>query len=134
VTGYTTEQALNYYHNVSRRKMLDYLGGSCVECGVTENLHIDHVDPATKSFAIRASMSMKRPEVMAELDKCQLLCRPHHEEKTAREHTGFTHGTMYAWMKMKCSCEVCAPVKRAYNDARNAKRRTGKRGPYKPRQ
>jgi hypothetical protein len=27
-----------------------YLGGACVECGATDRLEIDHVDPATKSF------------------------------------------------------------------------------------
>jgi len=36
---------------------------------------------------------------------------------------GWTHGTIYAWMKKKCKCEECLVAKRVWNDKRNAARR-----------
>jgi hypothetical protein len=113
--------------------MIAYLGGRCARCGTTENLHFDHVDPEQKSFEIKANMTLNNPKVKAELDKCQLLCGPHHREKTALEQSGWTHGTTYAWMKKGCRCEICEPIWRAWHDARNEKRRKGVRGPYRPR-
>jgi len=126
----TADEALEYYH-ACRAKLIEFMGGRCVECGTTEDLHFDHVDPATKSFPIQGTMSPDNPRHRAELDKCQLLCRPHHEAKTARERTGFTHGTTTGWMKKKCDCDACATAKRAWHDARNAARRVNNgRGPY----
>src|SRR5690606_35990877 len=121
----------NYYQRRRRQPMLDYLGGKCVVCGTTEGLHFDHIDPAKKAFDIKGNLTLSNPEVRAELDKCQLLCKTHHEEKTARENSGFTHGTIYAWMRKKCECPDCAKAKRVWYDERNAKRR--KPGGYGPR-
>jgi hypothetical protein len=120
-----------YYHLKRRKPMLDYLGGKCVVCGTVENLEFDHIDPSLKSFSINVKMTLNNPEVKAELDKCQLLCKDHHRDKTAAENSGFTHGTMYAWMKAKCTCDTCTQAKWKWHDERNAKRRKG--APYKPR-
>lgn len=61
----------------------EYLGGCCTKCGSVEDLDFDHRDPTSKvkeiSQAIIAAWSWDRLRV--ELDKCQLLCRPHHIEK-----------------------------------------------------
>lgn len=65
--------------------------------------------------------------------------RQHHADtiETARasyaaSRPSFTHGTLYAWMKMKCDCDECLAAKRDWNDARNAARRTGEsRGHYR---
>src|ERR1700712_2822234 len=111
--AWTAEQRRDYaraYHAKRRAPMIEYLGGACVECGATEGLQFDHIDPATKSFDIGRNVTFNNPAVRAELDKCQLLCRPHHEAKSARERSGFTHGTMTGWMTYKCRCEVCKPV------------------------
>ena len=114
------------------------LGGVCAVCGTDENLQIDHVDRKKKSFNIgRLWPAKDLPKAYKELKKCQLLCEPHHVEKTAREQREdrsgtFTHGTVYAWMKVKCGCDECMAAKRTWHDARNAKRRTGAaRGPYR---
>lgn len=123
---YTDEQRAYhraYYHERRRAPMIEYLGGVCVVCGGTEDLPFDHIDPAQKSFSINAKMSLRNPEVRAELEKCQLLCRAHHEEKTARENSGFTHGTVYGWMKVKCGCGECEAAKRMWHEERNARRR-----------
>ena len=121
-----------YYHRTRRPKLVEYLGGKCAVCGTTEDLQFDHIDPEDKSFDIKGRLTLS-DEVKAELDKCQLLCGPHHREKSAREQSGFEHGTTYAWMKKKCDCAVCYAAKRIWHDDRNAQRRTGKRGPYKRR-
>ena len=121
ITDFTTYH--REYYRKRRQKLLDYLGGVCVECGSSENLHIDHIDPSTKSFDIFRNMSISNSAVLQELSKCQLLCRKHHEEKTARENRGWTHGTSTGWQRYKCRCELCEPKWREFNENRNAKRR-----------
>lgn len=114
-----------YYRNKRRPEMIAYLGDSCVECGSKARLEFDHIDPALKSFDIKNNMTLSNERVRAELDKCQLLCRDCHIEKTRNENLskGFTHGTRYAWLKVHCDCEICATAKRTWYDDRNAKRR-----------
>lgn len=121
--GRWTEYHRLYYYK-RRQKLVDHLGGQCAECGATADLHFDHVDPAAKSFNISRNITLSNAEVLAELQKCQLLCRTHHEQKTAQENSGFTHGTIYAWMKARCRCDPCQSAKRTWYDARNEKRRS----------
>jgi hypothetical protein len=63
-----------------REKGIAYLGGKCVKCGSTEDLNIDHKERAHKVSHTIWSWSWERQKV--ELDKCQLLCVTHHQEKT----------------------------------------------------
>lgn len=65
----------------------EYLGGSCAECGEDDfsELQFDHIDPSTKVFTIAHGWSRKKQIVYEELDKCQLLCRNCHEEKTIED-------------------------------------------------
>ena len=77
-----------YYKN--RRQCIDKLGGKCVECGVTENLQFDHINPLEKSFAISETLhfsSKMKKEVKfdEELNKCQLLCPTCHMKKTKND-------------------------------------------------
>lgn len=119
------------YYQKRRRKIVDYLGGECAICGSKEDLQIDHKDPSQKAFDISRRLTLE--SVIYELEKCQLLCQAHHEEKTGQENSGFTHGTLYGWMRKKCSCEDCTVAKWEWHDRRNERRRTGVRGPYKTR-
>lgn len=100
----------------------------CAHCGSTESLEFDHIDPDLKSFNISARKSLGSKEFRDELDKCQLLCRPCHEAKTASENVGFTHGTMYGFQHMKCPCLECESRKREHYDSRNVG--GGRRKPY----
>ena len=111
-----------YYHS-RRAKLIAYLGDACAHCGSRERLEFDHVDPGEKSFDISSNLTISSADVRAELDKCQLLCNPCHRRKTAAENAGWTHGTIYGWMKKKCGCVECSAAKRAYYDKRNAARR-----------
>ena len=96
---------------------LAYLGGSCVSCGTDERLDFDHVDPRTKvseiSVAIAACWSRQR--LLVELDKCQLLCRPCHIDKSAANLDGriVAHGGG-ASGKKNCKCIPCKTRKAAY--------------------
>jgi hypothetical protein len=68
------------WYAARRAKGIESLGGKCVQCGTTEDLEIDHIDPATKVSHRIFSWSWARIEI--ELKKCQLLCMPHHLDKT----------------------------------------------------
>jgi len=88
------------------------LGGKCVKCGSTENLEIDHVDRSTKTVTVTRFCSMSRAKFLAELEKCQLLCEEHHQEKTSGEmsvdHGGGLSG------KRNCPCDLCKARRSAY--------------------
>jgi 5-methylcytosine-specific restriction endonuclease McrA len=82
----------------------DYLAGkSCVKCGSTVDLEVDHIDRAQKvSHRIWSWSAARRA---AELAKCQVLCGPHHREKTNADVYGDTpHGDS---RYKKCGCDEC---------------------------
>lgn len=56
---------------------------NCVNCGSCERLEIDHIDPSTKISSTVWTWTEKRRKV--ELEKCQVLCRPCHVEKSFKE-------------------------------------------------
>lgn len=65
-----------------RAELVTRLGGKCAWCNATEDLQFDHRDPKTKAFDISSGLDRPREQLLAEVDKCQLLCGPHHREKT----------------------------------------------------
>lgn len=68
-----------------RAEMIAYLGGQCFRCDATDDLDFDHKNPQTKLFPIASGLDRSRAELLAEVDKCQLLCRVHHLEKTRED-------------------------------------------------
>ena len=114
-----------YYEQ--RDGFIAYLGGRCNRCESAERLEIDHMERGDKLFTVAAlHPSGNLPRVYEELEKCQLLCRECHIEKTAEEsrgERGWTHGSIYGWMKKKCRCAECVTGWRAWHDDRNARRR-----------
>jgi hypothetical protein len=111
-------------YEAAKQALIDLLGGKCVRpgCETTENLQFDHVDRELKEFAITGRWNRSQEELQAELAKCQLLCPPHHLEKT-REEMGVEHGGGVAG-KRRCGCEPCKARKREYN--RDYKRRSSR--------
>jgi hypothetical protein len=101
-----------------RARLVEMLGGCCVRCGTTEALEFDHVDPSTKRFAICSDLSRAWSELLAEVAKCQLLCRPCHVAKGAEDRPDVEHG-LYRYEYHKCRCEVC----RAANSVASARKR-----------
>lgn len=72
-----------------RQYLEEYLGGKCVKCGATERLDFDHIIPADKSYTIGSNITcFSLEELILEVDKCQLLCRPCHIQK-GRENGDF---------------------------------------------
>jgi 5-methylcytosine-specific restriction endonuclease McrA len=99
-----------------RQQAVLHLGGCCVHCGSTDDLEFDHVNPASKSFQI-TRMLCKLPWValLAELDKCQLLCHPCHRAKSNEETTGpREHGTYQMYHRGKCRCGLCRAAFNTY--------------------
>lgn len=94
-----------------KAKLTELLGGRCVECGKTSNLDFDHIDPSTKEFTISGNNLNKNWDlVWKEAQKCQLLCKEHHNIKTSKESKArrpIRHGTEWMYTKYKCRCDLC---------------------------
>ena len=105
-------------YRTRRNKLINLLGSKCVECGTTETLEFDHVDAATKIFTISSNMFRPWAALLAEVMKCQLLCRPCHVDKTRvnGEHAGGhnrieEHGTEAFFKRTGCHCEACVAAR-----------------------
>lgn len=107
---------MNNYHKyankyiVRRREWaLEYLGGRCVKCRTVNNLQFDHIDKNNCSFRIGANFKTTMVRLRGELDKCQLLCKEHHLEKTLMERgwNKASHGSTGMYVNRKCRCEAC---------------------------
>lgn len=103
-----------------KQEAIAQLGGVCVVCGIADDLEFDHVDPSTKLFQISGrGLDKPRALIAAELLKCQLLCRPHHLEKTRAEASlprpgrrTAQHGVgTQVYDKYKCRCDLCRAAK-----------------------
>ena len=70
-----------------KMKIIEYLGGACVKCGVTlEDIHYtafdcNHIDPSKKSFNI-SQAGFTFESLKDELDKCELVCSNCHRKIT----------------------------------------------------
>lgn len=101
--------------------MFNFLGGKCVQCGSTEKLEIDHINPEEKSFTLTDYTLQPWWKTVKELKKCQLLCKKCHKEKSDTYQTGpREHGTWAAYNRGKCRCEVCKAFVAAYQRERRA--------------
>jgi len=72
----------NRDHNWNR--ILTKFDRKCAICGETNVniLQIDHKDPNTKKFEVKSRLTSSWIKLSEEVDKCQLLCKPCHDEKT----------------------------------------------------
>lgn len=98
---------------VRRRQAVDKLGGKCVRCGTTKELEFDHIKPETKKMTIARASSMNEKFFWEEVAKCQLLCKTHHVEKTAKEIGAVGHGEGKTG-KRGCKCIPCKTRKSEY--------------------
>lgn len=96
-----------------------------MECGTSNDLHFDHIDPTTKSHDVSAILLHGWGKISSELDKCQLLCRACHEAKTLaeREDELSEHGTLNRYRKYKCRCEPCRQAVAEYKNTWREERR-----------
>src|SRR4051794_33200913 len=98
------------YRERRRTQAKALLGGKCALCASTEDLQFDHRDPTTKERNISAMWTCSEVRFLAELEKCQLLCLPCHQAKSANEATARSkqvHGTQWSYRHYKCRCPQC---------------------------
>src|SRR5689334_7949826 len=99
---------------------IETLGGHCSHpgCTETEDLEFDHIDPKIKTMTIAKMWTASEEKFQAELAKCQLLCSPHHLEKSLAERNQRsargTHGTVTAYKYCgPPKCDECKAAKRS---------------------
>lgn len=107
----TNDQPRNTRYQRERRhrrlqEAKEDLGGRCVVCGTSDDLQFDHIDPTTKLFIISKSDGVSDKRFWEEVAKCQLLCVPHHQEKTSTEQIP-EHGTWGMHKNHVCRCVPC---------------------------
>lgn len=79
----STELQQNYL--IKRRiKAKFYLGSVCIICNSVDNLEFDHIDPTSKVIDICSAIAKHWSwnKLLVELNKCQLLCKQCHVNKT----------------------------------------------------
>lgn len=93
---------------VRKRREAFFEGKTCVKCGSTERLELDHIDRSTKVSHNIWSWSESRREV--ELAKCQVLCYDCHKAKSVAESIQWLgvaqHGTQSKYT-LGCRCDAC---------------------------
>jgi hypothetical protein len=117
------------YHE-RRRYFISLLGGECKRCGSRKTLQFDHVQREHKSFNVSKFLTARIEVILSEIQKCQLLCRRCHKEKTDAELGIAEHGTESKYSH-GCRCVACTETHRSYGreyarrnaDRLNAQRR-----------
>lgn len=72
------------------------LGGKCANCGSTEKLHFHHKNPSTKLFSISAAVASSNMDALiAEVDKCELLCKVCHSKQTSAQWRQLGQNTLH---------------------------------------
>lgn len=91
--------------------------GPCVECGSTKQLEIHHKDKSTKINHRLWSWQESRRN--AELEKCEVLCKPCHDRKTSESRGIPPHGTNSRYTSSnlitRCRCPACREAHRIAN-------------------
>jgi hypothetical protein len=119
----TPEQQREYQRKWCAARRAAYLAGkSCVACGATEELEVDHIDPATKISHNVWSWAEARRKT--ELAKCQVLCRSCHREKSLKAYPQRQHGTRPMYRKERCRCTACRAWRRNARRAERMKQQT----------
>jgi hypothetical protein len=99
-----------------RNETLEKLGGCCRICKTKEKLELDHIDPNSKSFEISQIWNYRKEVFNKEIEKCQILCKKCHIEKTLIDNNKIsaknTHGTLSSLRY--CKCGLCKKAKSEY--------------------
>jgi hypothetical protein len=101
------------------------LGNKCTQCPEVNNLQLDHLDRADKSFTIGKLWNTKLEVFNQEVAKCQLLCAKCHELKTLKDlgqvSAKTTHGTLSSYRY--CKCELCRKANAEYCKLKKRKKK-----------
>lgn len=106
-----------YYRR--KNKAVEMLGSICKNCGQSDNLQFDHIDPQSKAFTICDKLvTYSWAKIEAELTKCQLLCVTCHGIKTLQDKSQIrtkdqdVHGTLSSYRY--CKCDLCVKANADY--------------------
>lgn len=127
-----------------RATLIEMAGSKCIKCGSTDKLEFDHRERKDKLLTLSGKgLDGAWLKILIELDKCDLLCRRHHLEKTLAVderspawNKGVTrlgevipeHGHEVRYVN-GCRCDPC---RQARYDAKIRRGETdGSRGRYK---
>lgn len=117
---YMKKYMLKRYHERRAQAFL-LLGSKCTFCGATVQLEIDHIDASQKSFPISKLRSVSKKRYLAELEKCQLLCKDCHVDKSIKERglqrNKGVHGHLMNYKRYGCRCDDCTEANRLYHQA-----------------
>lgn len=102
-----------------RQAWIDSKGGCCKQCGSTESLEVDHIEPSMKTMQPREIWSRTESAVASELANCQVLCADCHAKKTYAPRP-LVHGTYYGYRRYKCRCSDCRGANAATRRAERA--------------
>jgi hypothetical protein len=101
----------------NRLRGLEILGGKCALCDETKNLEFDHKELPLKAVESSRMFYLGDKRFLAEIEKCQLLCRLHHEAKTLADlgqiSAKIRHGTLSTYRY--CRCVLCRAAHSEYN-------------------
>jgi len=86
------------------RKARFFEGKVCVDCGSSVGLCIHHRNPEEK--VSHRIWSWKLSRILAELEKCDIVCRSCH----AKRHGAHRHGSR-AMYSRGCRCAACRSAK-----------------------
>ena len=110
--AYHRQYNLRRYHE-RKSRFVSMLGGKCVKCFSTEDLHFHHKNPATKLFTVGDKMlSYSEKRVTEEVLKCELLCGECHRHNHAAAKGKDVHGTLSSYKY--CRCRKCKDAQNAY--------------------
>lgn len=98
---------------------------SCLDCGSTESLELDHIDRTIKEDHNVWSWSLERREV--ELKKCVARCKDCHRKRTTRQRLRDAEernpcGTRACYNR-GCRCDACKKADRAHCQRMRANRK-----------
>lgn len=107
-----------------RQELLSLAGGRCIQCGSEDELQFDHREDVDRLFRL-SGKGLDGPwgRILAEMDKCDLLCSQHHREKTVatgriggseKLPTCKLHGTGQMYDIEGCRCNPCVQWKKDY--------------------
>lgn len=90
---------------IANRRAEFFADKSCVLCGSTDRMELDHVDPSQKTDHRIWSWSEKRR--LEEIAKCQVLCLGCHHRKTGEQfRKTLVHGSITGYTR-GCRCTLC---------------------------
>lgn len=112
------EERRKYHREWRAKRRAEFFKGKCcIKCGGTDDLELDHIDPAEKTSHKIWTWSESRR--LAEIAKCQILCRACHLVKTQSQKP-ITHGYMVdrhgtnGMYRRGCKCGLCLLWNRNY--------------------